>query len=239
MAGLNDLLNEGGSLKTPGLGDAVGGSSNKDLMADARMALSGNWGMGVLGFVLYVLLIKSIGVFICSAVFFVVMASAASGANAELAITAMYFVANIVVLLLPGAFIVGFMGFFLGIAQDAEARLELLFIGLKRFWRSFGAYFLSSLFVALWTMLFIIPGIIATFRYAMVYFVVADDEDADPLEAIRQSKEMMKGNKWKFFCLHWRFFWWAILCMFTGGIGYLWLAPYMQTSFAKFYEDVK
>ena len=133
---------------------------------------------------------------------------------------------------------VGFCSYFLVIAQEGETRLECLFTGFKRFWASFGAYFLSTLFIVLWTMLFIIPGIIATFRYAMVYFIVADDEDVGPLEAIRQSKEMMKGNKWKFFCLHWRFFWWGILCSIFP-IGVLWLVPYMQTSFAKFYEDVK
>jgi uncharacterized membrane protein len=72
----------------------------------------------------------------------------------------------------------------------------------------------------------------------MVYFIVADDEDTGPLEAIGQSKEMMKGNKWKLFCLQWRFFGWALLCSLLP-IGYLWLIPYMQTSFAKFYEDVK
>ncbi len=238
MAGLNDLLAEGGSLQAPKLGDAVGGSSNKDLMADARMALSGNWGMGVLGYVLYVVLVMSISLFTYSAVFFVVAVSAASGANTALATNAMTSVAQIVELLLSGAFIVGFCSYFLVIAQEGKARLESLFTGFKRFWTAFGAYFLSTLFILLWMLLFIIPGIIAAFRYAMVYFIVADDEDVGPLEAIRQSKEMMAGNKWKFFCLHWRFFWWGLLCA-VFPIGMLWLVPYMQTSFAKFYEDVK
>ncbi len=89
-------------------------------------------------------------------------------------------------------------------------------------------------------LLLIIPGIIATFRYAMAFFIIADDEDCGPLEAITRSKEMMKGNKWKFFCLNWRFFGWSLLAVFfTFGIGFLWIVPYMQTSFAKFYEDVK
>ena len=75
---------------------------------------------------------------------------------------------------------------------------------------------------------------------SMAFFIIADDADCGPLEAISRSKEMMKGNKWKLFCLHWRFFGWALLAaFFTFGIGYLWLVPYMQTSFAKFYEDVK
>ncbi len=238
MAGLNDLLNEGGSLKTPGLDDALGGSSNKDLMAEARMVLSGNWGMAVLGYVLYCILVMSFSVFLFSSVLFVSILGAASGTSPEIAVGAMQFFAQIVELLVSGAIVVGFMGFFLGIARDAEARLELLFVGFRRFWKSFGTYFFYSLFVFLWSLLFIIPGIIATFRYAMVFFIIADDEDCGALEALGRSKEMMKGNKWKFFCLNWRFFWWGLLCMIIP-IGMLWLVPYMQTSFAKFYEDVK
>lgn len=240
MAGLNDLMAEGGSLQTPQLGDSVGGSSNKDLMADARMALSGNWGMGVLGYILYTVLVMSVSMFTYAAIFFVAMASAASGSDAVVATNAVSFASQLVQLVLSGVFVVGFCSYYLVIAQEGEARLECLFTGFKRFWTAFAAYFMSSLFILLWTLLFIIPGIIAMFRYAMVFFIIADDEDVGPLEAIRQSKEMMKGNKWKFFCLNWRFFWWALLAaFFTFGIGFLWLVPYMQTSFAKFYEDVK
>jgi uncharacterized membrane protein len=238
MAGLDDLISGADSLKTPTLGDAIGGSSNKNLMADARRALSGNWGMAVLGYVLYTVLVFSFSMFVFSSVFFVSVVSSASGTNPALAVNAMNFFAQMVELLVSGAFVVGFMGFFLGIAQEAEARLDLLFVGFQRFWKSFGTYFLYTLFVVLWTLLFIIPGIIAMFRYAMAFFIIADDEDCGALEAISRSKEMMKGNKWKFFCLHWRFFWWGLLCMLLP-IGMLWLVPYMQTSFAKFYEDVK
>ncbi len=240
MAGLNDLMGEGGSLGVPGLGDSVGGSTNKDLMADARMSLSGSWGMGVLGYVLYIALMMSFSLFVFTSVFFVSMVSQFGGANAVAATGAMNLFANLVEMLVSGAFMVGFAGFFLGIAQEGAARLELLFVGFQRFWKSFGTYFFYSLFIVLWTLLFIIPGIIAAFRYAMAFFIIADDEDCGPLEAISRSKEMMKGNKWKFFCLNWRFFGWALLAtFFTFGLGYLWLIPYMQTSFAKFYEDVK
>jgi len=234
MAGLTDLVNESGKLGVPGLGGDIGGSTNKELMGFARTALSGNWGMSVLGYVLYMALIMSFSVV------FVSMVSHVGGANTAVATNVMELVANLVQLLVSGAFMVGFAGFFLGIAQEGSARLELLFVGFQRFWKSFATYFFYTLFIVLWTLLFIIPGIIATFRYAMAFFIIADDEDCGSLEAISRSKEMMKGNKWKFFCLNWRFFgWWLLATFFTFGIGYLWLVPYMQTSFAKFYEDVK
>lgn len=238
MAELNNLLNEGGGLKVPRLDEAVGTTSNKEIMADARQALSGSWGMAVLGYVLYFILVMSFTLFLISSVFFVSVVGLASGANTQAAVGAMQSVAQLVELLVSGAFIVGFMGFFLGIAQENEARLELLFVGFRRFFKSFGVYFFYSLFILLWSLLLIIPGIIAAFRYAMVYFIIADDEECGVFEAFGRSKEMMKGNKWKFFCLHWRFFGWALLCVLIP-IGWLWLVPYMQTSFAMFYEDVK
>jgi uncharacterized membrane protein len=240
MAGLNDLVGEGGNLSVPQLDGNVGGSTNKDIMADARRALSGNWSMVVLGFILYSVLINSFGIFSTVSTYFVVFISAVGGANAMAAYNAVFFVSSLVFVLITGPFVVGWFGFFLGTAQEGAARLELLFVGFQRFCKSFAVYFFYSLFVFLWTLLFFIPGIIATFRYAMAFFIIADDEDCGPLEALSRSKEMMKGNKWKFFCLHWRFLgWWLLATIFTFGIGFLWLIPYMQTSFAKFYEDVK
>ncbi|WP_168433604.1 DUF975 family protein [Pontiella sulfatireligans] len=240
MGSLTDMMGEGGSLKTPGLSDGVGGSSNPELMAAARMSLSGNWGMGVLGYVLYFILVMSFSAFVFSSVFFVSVVSALGDGNTVAAVNLMQLVAQFAELLVSGAFLVGLMAFFLGIAQEGAARLDLLFVGFQRFWTSFAAYFFYSLFIFLWTLLFIVPGIIAAFSYAMVFFIIADDRDCGALKALGRSKEMMAGNKWKFFCLHWRFFGWALLAaFFTGGIGFLWLFPYMQTTFAKFYEDVK
>ena len=240
MSGLDDLLNEGSELNAPSLSDAVGVTENKELMALARLSLSGNWGMGVVGYILYYVLVMSVSLFAMSSAFFVTAMSAATGANGVMAGEAVQNVGQIFSSILTGAFMVGFCNYFLVIAQEGEARLEGLFLGFRRFWKSFAVYFLYSLFIILWALLFIIPGIIASFSYAMAFFIVADDADCGPLEAIKRSKEMMKGNRWKFFCLHWRFFGWSLLAVFfTFGIGFLWLVPYMQTSFAKFYEDVK
>jgi uncharacterized membrane protein len=209
-------------------------------MAEARESLAGNWGMGVLGYVLYAALSLSISFFVYAAIIFVGIVSGVAGGNAEAAAAAINGVSQLVQLLIGGALIVGFYGYYLGIAQEDEAQLELLFVGFRRFWKSFGVYFFYMLFIYLWMLLLIIPGIIAAFRYAMAFFIIADDEDCGPLEAITRSKEMMKGNKWKFFCLNCRFIGWSLLAaFFTFGIGFLWVVPYMQTAQAKFYEDVK
>jgi uncharacterized membrane protein len=80
---------------------------------------------------------------------------------------------------------------------------------------------------------------IVQLRYAQSFFILLDRPGEGALAAIRGSIQSMKGRKWKLFCLYWRFFGWAILCVFTCGIGILWLLPYMMTTYARFYEDVR
>jgi uncharacterized membrane protein len=236
LLGITDSGNESG--ESSSLSGGFGGGSNKDLMADARAALSGNWGMAVLGYLLFFILLMSFSAFVFSATFVTGFAGGASGTDVEGALNLMELFANLVQLVISGPIFVGFSAFFLGIMQENSADLENLFVGFRRFLKSFLTYFFYTLFILLWSLLFIIPGIIAAFRYAMVFFIIADDQDCGAFEALGRSKEMMKGNKWKFFCLHWRFFGWALLCSILP-IGWIWLVPYVQTSFAAFYEDVK
>ena len=95
------------------------------------------------------------------------------------------------------------------------------------------------LFTFLWTLLLIIPGIIAVLSYSMTFYILADDNSIGAMEAIDKSKKMMDGYKWKYFCLGLRFIGWSLLCILTLGIGFLWLLPYMQVSVVKFYDDIK
>lgn len=133
---------------------------------------------------------------------------------------------------------VGLAAFFISLT-DGIPELSRLFDGFNRFGRSFGTYFMYGLLLLLWSLLFVIPGIIKTYSYAMTFFILADDSDVGVLGAITRSREIMNGNKMKFWLLSWRFVGWSILCMLTAGIGFLWLIPYMQTSFAEFYKDIK
>lgn len=79
---------------------------------------------------------------------------------------------------------------------------------------------------------------IARLAYSQTMYLLADNPARGPLEAIRQSTEMMRGRKAKLFLLWMRFVLWGVLCLLTCGIGYLWLSPYMATGFAKFYDDL-
>lgn len=107
------------------------------------------------------------------------------------------------------------------------------------FTRGFLLNFLSGLFVFLWTLLFIIPGIIATYRYAMAPFIMAENPDMRPREALRASSELMYGHKWELFCLNLSFIGWSLLAALTLGIGYLWLIPYVNASYAAFYRSLQ
>ncbi|MEA4982703.1 MAG: DUF975 family protein [Paludibacter sp.] len=142
-------------------------------------------------------------------------------------------------LVLAGPFSLGLAGFTLTLARKEEARVEQIFHGFQYFGNAVIAYLLMFFYVFLWSLLLIIPGIIAAISYSMTFFIMADDASIRPQQALEKSKMMMNGYKWKFFCLGLRFIGWIILCMFTFGIGYLWLIPYMQVSYAKFYEDLK
>ena len=82
-----------------------------------------------------------------------------------------------------------------------------------------------GLLVFLWSLLLFVPGIIAAYSYSLTFFIIADEPGVGVTEAIRRSKLMMQGNKWKLLCLQMRFFWWALLCELTLGIGLLWLVP--------------
>lgn len=84
-----------------------------------------------------------------------------------------------------------------------------------------------------------IPGIIKHYSYAMTDYILKDESELCNNAAIERSMAMMEGNKMKLFLLDLSFIGWAILCLFTFGIGFFVLQPYMQVSHAAFYEDLK
>ena len=112
-------------------------------------------------------------------------------------------------------------------------------IATKNYWHKVWGMFLMDLFIFLWSLLFLIPGIIKSLSYAMTPFILEENPELSANEAIDRSRAMMKGHKFDYFWLLLSFIGWGFLCIFTLGIGLLWLTPYMQTAVAAFYEDVK
>lgn len=125
--------------------------------------------------------------------------------------------------------------------REESVDLENLFDGFRggRYTRVFCALFLVNLFTFLWALLLIIPGIMKAFSYALTPYIIMDEPELTARQAITRSCEIMEGRRWKLFCLYLSFIGWGILSLLTFGIGFLWLAPYMNASIAAFYEDAR
>ena len=133
----------------------------------------------------------------------------------------------------------GYARFNLDLTGGADARLESLFDYFRWFKTAFCARFLTGLFIFLWSLLLVIPGIVAAYTYAMVPYILAEDPDMTASDAIAVSKRMMEGNRWRLFCLEFSFIGWIILSAFTLGIGNLFLTPYQAAAKAAFYRDLR
>jgi len=163
----------------------------------------------------------------------------------------------IIQFILGGPLTIGLSGYFLDKARGQQAHFGNLFEGFRLFGKSFLLYFLYVLFCILWGLLFIVPGIIKLFfSYSMSYFILRDNPEMGPLEALRRSRKMMNGYKAKLFFLYSSFLGWILLLlvpviiaafldaslmmlMAVAWIGILWITPYIMQSLANFYEDVK
>lgn len=186
---------------------------NLHLMQQARQSLEGKWGLAIGTTLLYTIITGGLQ-----------------------AVTGFGFIASLVI---GGPMAYGISKFSLLLSRNEEARLEQIFDGFQNFQRNLITYVMVVCYTILWTLCLIVPGIIAALSYAMTFYILYDDENISPADAIDKSKLMMNGHKLKLFYLCLRFLIWALLCVLTLGLGFLLLLPYMQITFAKFYEDIK
>jgi uncharacterized membrane protein len=194
-------------------------TENITLMRAARESLKDNWGVAIVTFLIYTLLTSTSGSLRASDSFLTISAT--------------------ITLIIGGPLALGAAIFSLSLARGKEARLEQIFLGFNNFSTAFITYLLVIVYVLLWALLLIIPGIIAALSYSMTFYILTDDPLIKPQDALRKSKSMMNGYKEKLFYLCLRFFLLSILCILTLGIGFLWLIPYFHVTMAKFYDDIK
>ncbi len=142
-------------------------------------------------------------------------------------------------LIVSGLLFFGMLSFFYKISKNEEVDFRELFSKFQMFIPYLIISILTSVFVVLWSFLFIIPGIIAGFAYSQVYLIALENPEKDALEVIKLSKEMMRGYKLEYFILQLSFLGWAILGAFTCGILYLWITPYMLVTNCNFYHFIK
>ena len=120
--------------------------------------------------------------------------------------------------------------------EEETGGAETLFSCFQQFWRFLLAQLLMNLFITLWSLLFVIPGIIAAFAYSQTIYIMLDNPQISPLEAIGTSKQLMRGHKFEYFTLQLSFLGWAYLSIFTFGLLGIWLNPYMQVTMANYYN---
>lgn len=127
---------------------------------------------------------------------------------------------------------------FLDVSRGNTADLGWVLKGYSRFSEIFLTLLLREVYIGLWTLLLIVPGIVKSYSYAMTVYILQDEPDCKYDEAICRSMAMMRGHKMDLFFLDLSFIGWALLCLLTLGIGFLFLGPYWYTARAKFYEEL-
>jgi len=186
--------------------------SNRDIMANARSQLKGKWGTVLLVVFIYMLIAVIPG-----------------------SIPKIGWIINLII---GGPIAFGISYYFLSFTRVKKPVLEDLFKGFSIFAKTFIAYILIVMFTILWALLLIVPGIIAAISYSMTFYIMADNGEMSGQDAIRKSKELMDGNKYRYFCLVCRFLGWFLLGILSLGIGFLWIVPYFMASNAGFYETL-
>ncbi len=179
------------------------------LMQEAKASLSGRWGLAVSSFLVY---------------FLIVAASS--------------FI-PLVPILIGGPFALGIAIFSLKLGREQDAQLGNIFDGFQNFGTALAANLLMGLLIGIGMLFLIVPGVILALGLSQTMWILADEPELGPVDALKKSWEMTKGYKMDLFILGLRFIPWALLCILTLGIGIFWLMPYMQVTFSKFYDQIR
>ena len=186
---------------------------SSDLLKKARGSISGRWAEVVITYFVYGLIVG--------------------------AISAIPSAGPLIALVIGGPFLYGINTYGLAIVRGQDAHLEQIFTGFKQFERTVISYLLMCVYILLYALLLIIPGIIKAIALSMTFYILIDEQNIRPQDALKKSERMMDGHKMRYFALCLWFLFLGILCIFTLGIGYFFLFPYMYVTFAEFYDDLK
>ena len=205
--------------------------SNQSYKNRALASLGGKWDKAIIVTIIYLLLTAGVGQIIGLPFTSGTAASNAIGSGS----------ASIIWTILCFPLGWGFSVYFLNLIRERDYDWSRVFDGYRNGeWSRVGiTYLLVFIYTFLWTLLLIIPGIIKALSYSMTPFIMKDDPAISGNAAIEKSMRMMDGHKMDLFWLYLSFIGWIILSLLTFGIGFILLVPYMNTSVAHFYEDLK
>ena len=198
---------------------------SSNLRALGRNALAGKWKLAMLAVVVYELCIQVPSV-ILNCIFGDKTDLYAGQADINIDLYSTIYnsmpstslLASIYMLLVAGAFTLGITLFFLALFRRQQTGVSDIFLGFENFGKALGLMLFQALFILLWSLLFVIPGIIASIRYSQAFFILADDPSKGIRQCMNESKVMMKGNKAKYFCLSLSFIGWILLTALAAGV---------------------
>lgn len=188
--------------------------SSSTIRAIARDHLRGNWGRVVVGLLILEVMTSLVpDLLACISTFSTQFYNEVLGET----LTVNY-LSSLYGTFLTGAFEVGACAFLLAFFRYKDANPGYIFDGFNFYIKTLLLTLVMGIFVVLWFMLLIVPGIIALFRYSQAYVILADDPTKGVMQCIRESKELMIDNKFKLFCLEFSFIGWAILASIPSGV---------------------
>ncbi len=137
---------------------------------------------------------------------------------------------------LSGALSVGAARYFLNTASLRNPQVIQLFSSFKNYRNTVEMRLLKTGLTLLWSLLLVVPGVIAALRYAMTSYIMAVNPNTKATDALRLSEQMMRGYKRAYFRLQVSFLGWYLLCLLTAGVGFFFIAPYIETAKAAFFN---
>lgn len=135
---------------------------------------------------------------------------------------------------------IGVTKYYIQVSEDSNAAMDQCFDGFRYNWKNVvWIYFLMVMKLFLWSLLFVIPGIIKAFEYSMIPYLLAENSNITAKEAFETSKKMTDGEKWNLFVLDLSFIGWYLLGLLCCGVGTIFVAPYVRATEVQVYFVLK
>ena len=205
--------------------------NNNEIRENARLSLKGNWKVAILSSLVYSI-VSIIGDSIPE--------------SSSIGFSILTTISN-------SLFIFGYTAIMLHIVRGEDAEFSEIFTECKRFWKGLGMTLVVGICIALWTLLLVVPGIIASIKYSMTFYIWVDNPKIGIDEAINKSIEMTDGHKMDIFKLYLSFIGWIVLSLVPGlvvgfwfkqyavgimSLGMIFLSPYIEVSMGTFYNTL-
>ena len=168
----------------------------------------------------------------------------------SLVIYVITFVAELLGAIIPGAsllvsivvapaFALSVTKIYLSVTSDGIPTIADAFLGFEDFWAAFKVTFLIGIYIFLWSLLFVIPGIVKAYSYSMSLYILAENKGKSARACIRESMMMTEGYKMDLFVLDLSFIGWLLLTAITFGLAGIWVGPYMNATRTNAYRFLK